>query len=272
MVGEKLKSPLIGCTSMVLWDRSLVDAVHILSAAGYDTIEIWADHLNKTGEAPGAIEKALRQTNLRCTVHCPIIDVNICSMNQAIADTSLDLYLAALTAAESMDAVLFVFHAGSLFSRFDPLDTYEEKLHQALDRVLGHRRTELLVVVENMESDKPEEVVKDAGGIAKLLARFGEEIGVCWDCTHLISTAGNIDFLQDIPRIDHIHLSDALYHEGQPARKHLRLGQGNLDFERLFSETRARQARVVSLETVLIDPQLDDLVQERSRMETILER
>jgi sugar phosphate isomerase/epimerase len=114
-------------------------------------------------------------------------------------------------------------------------------------------------------------VVKSAADIRRVLAAHsGAGLGVCWDTTHLVSFEANWNFLEEIPRVDHVHLSDALSAAGAPARKHLRLGQGNLDLPRLFGHPTAQGAGIVSLETVLIDPSVAELAEERIRMERIL--
>jgi sugar phosphate isomerase/epimerase len=256
---------------MVLWSRSLAEAAAALAAAGFAVIEIWADHLQRTGERPAAVAVALAAHGLACTVHCPIIDVNICSTNPVIAEASLGLYLRALEAAAELQARLFVFHPGNLFSTFDPLDRYWERLGECLSRVLERSRPPTQVVVENMEADKAEEVVKNAADLRRVLAgQGGTPVGVCWDTTHLLTTERNEEFLAAVPRIDHVHLSDALLGPGGAARKHLRLGEGGLQLRRLLAHPRAREAAVVSLETVLIDPSPAELAAERAGLEEVL--
>jgi sugar phosphate isomerase/epimerase len=263
--------PLLGCTSMVYWKKRVSEAVRLVANAGFDTIEIWADHLLRTEETPEEIRRSLDESGLRCTVHCPIIDVNICSMNRVIAETSLELYLRSARIAGELRALLFVFHAGNLFSRFDPLPEYWDKLLQALLSVLETGNGDLLVVAENMETDKPEEVVKSGEDLNRVLGAFtSRDTGVCWDLTHLLNTKNNLHFLETVTRIDHVHLSDCLYNENDPSRKHLRLGEGNLDLSQLLAHPFARQARVVSLETVMIDPEPDDLVSELTEMKRLL--
>ncbi|MFN2169112.1 MAG: sugar phosphate isomerase/epimerase family protein, partial [Anaerolineae bacterium] len=258
----KQPRPLLGCTSMVLWGRTLAAAAAALAAAGFQSIEIWAEHLKKSGEPLSEVAAALRSQGLRCTLHCPIIDVNICSTNEAIAETSRRLYLEALEAARQLEAQVFVFHAGNLFSTFDPVDRYWRELERFLGELAGRNAGGPLIAVENMEIDKPQEVVKSAPEIRRLLGAHGQVgLGVCWDTTHLINLDNNRRFLEEIPRVDHVHLSDARFTEGAPARKHLRLGQGNLDLAGLFAHPRAREARIVSLETVLIEPTVAELTE-----------
>ena len=256
---------------MVLWRHELVETIETLALAGFDAIELWTDHLLKTGESTAVIARALNSAGLRCTVHCPIIDLNICSTNQAIADTSLRLYLEALETAQELGALLFVFHAGNLFSSFDPLEEYWRQLDRALEQLSRRNTGGVLIVVENMEIDKPQEVVKTAEDIQRVLAAHaGAGLGVCWDSTHLVSSEANLRFLDRIPRIDHVHLSDAEVSDTTPARKHLRLGEGNLDLRRLLAHPQARQAPVVSLETVLVEPGAADLADERAKMQALL--
>jgi len=266
------RGPLLGCTSMVLWRHTLTEAIEALARAGFDSIEIWAEHLLRTGESTATVASALGSTGLRCSLHCPIIDVNICSTNKAIASTSLRLYLEALEAAHRLEALTFVFHAGNLFSSFDPLEDYWHKLDRSLAEVCARNRGTVPIAVENMEIDKPQEVVKTAKDIQRVLAAHGAEgLGVCWDTTHLISGEANRRFLGEISRIDHIHLSDALFDPLSPARKHLRLGEGNLELAPLLAHPRAREARIVSLETVMIEPGTADLAGERQKMQGLLD-
>lgn len=264
----------MGCTSMVLWNRPLSEAARMLADAGFEAVEIWAEHLERTGEKPRAVRAALAATGIACTVHCPIIDVNICSTNRTIASASLDLYRSALRAALELEARVLVFHPGSLYSSFDPLDLYWKRLEECLRAVLAGARGGPLVAVENMEADKPHEVVKTAADIARVLGSVagagGPAPGVCWDTTHLLDTAANEAFLATVARVDHVHLSDARRDPTAPARKHLRLGQGTLDLRRLLAHPVARGAGIVSLETVMIDPTAADLAAERAALEEAL--
>ena len=94
---------------------------------------------------------------------------------------------------------------------------------------------------------------------------------MCWDTTHLLDTQANEAFLAAVPRVDHVHVSDARRDPGVPARKHLRLGQGTLDLARLLAHPRARRAGIVSLETVMIDPLPGDLAAERAALQEALD-
>jgi len=247
----------------------------MLAAAGFQAVEIWAEHLQQTGEKPSTVATALAAAGIACTVHCPIIDVNICSTNPVMAEASLTQYLDALRVAGELEARVFVFHPGNRFSSFDPLDIYWKRLGECLRRVLEANRPPVLVAVENMEADKLLEVVKNAGDLARVLAcaegcAAGTQVGVCWDATHLLDTQSNAEFLAAVPRIDHVHLSDARQAPDGTARKHLRLGRGSLDLKHLLAHPRARQAGVVSLETVMIDPSPGDLAAERALLEEAL--
>jgi len=254
---------------MVLWNRPVAEAVGRLAGAGFQAIEIWYEHLLHSGERATEVAAALSASGLACTLHCPIIDVNICSTNPVMAEASLGLYLRALEAAAELGARVFVFHPGNLFSSFDPLEAYWRRLAECLQRVLAANRSPTLLAVENMEADKANEVVKNAAGLARALAGR-EKAGVCWDCTHLITTRANLDFLEEVPRIDHVHLSDARLEADGTARKHLRLGRGSLDLRGLLAHPRAREAPIVSLEAVLIDPAPSDLAAERALLEEAL--
>jgi sugar phosphate isomerase/epimerase len=116
--------------------------------------------------------------------------------------------------------------------------------------------------------------VKSAADLARVLGSVagdgGPAPGVCWDTTHLLDTAANEAFLGEVPRVDHVHLSDARRDPGAPARKHLRLGRGTLDLARILAHPRARGAGIVSLETVMIDPAAADLAAERAALEEAL--
>ena len=256
---------------MVLWNWPVADAVGLLAEAGFQAIEIWYEHLLHSGERTAAVAAALSASGLACTLHCPIIDVNICSTNPVMAEASLGLYLRALEAAAELGARVFVFHPGNLFSSFDPLEAYWRRLAECLQRVLAANRAPTLLAVENMEADKDNEVVKSAAGLARALAPAGwKNAGVCWDSTHLITTQANLEFLEAVPRVDHVHLSDARLEADGTARKHLRLGRGSLDLRGLLAHPRAREAAIVSLETVLIDPVPADLAAQRALLQEAL--
>jgi sugar phosphate isomerase/epimerase len=266
---------------MVLWNRPVTQAVRMLAAAGFQAVEVWYEHLQHCGERPAAVAATLASSGLACTVHCPIIDVNICSANPVMAEASLGLYLRALELAAELEARVFVFHPGNLFSTWDPLEAYWERLAACLQRMLEASRAPTLVAVENMEADKANEVVKSAADLMRALAggatpaagaggAGGGRLGVCWDTTHLISTQANERFLTAVPRVDHVHLSDARLGPDGTVRKHLRQGAGSLELRSLLAHPRAREAGIVSLETVLVDPSPADLAEERARLEEAL--
>lgn len=259
---------------MMFWNRTVEQAVVEAVRLGYDAIEVWADHLWRDDEDPQRVRRALAQADLLCTVHCPIMDINVTSPNQGIREESLRQTLASVDLCDALGAELLVVHPGALFSLKDS-DRFWDLQFQALETIIGHaEKRGVWIAFENMDSHAKLEVVKYAEDIKRALAAFAYDgLGVTYDTTHLITTQANLDFVAAMDNIIHVHLSDAVVEPDGRVRTHLPLGEGVLDVEAILRALLPRYDGILSLETYI--PAADDttlVLQEREKVEGFLDR
>lgn len=259
---------------MMFWNRTVEQAVVEAARLGYDAIEIWTEHLWRDDGDPQRIKRALAQANLACTVHCPIMDINVTSPNRGIREESLRQTLESVDLCDALGAELLVVHPGALFSLKDT-DRFWDLQFQALETIIGHaEKRGVWIAFEHMETNARLEVVKYAKDVKRALAPFTyEKLGVTYDTTHLITTQANLDFIAAMDNIIHVHLSDAVIEASGKVRVHLPLGEGALDIEAILRALLPTYHGIISLETYI--PAADDtalVLQERKKVENFLDR
>ena len=269
-----IRRPPIGGTSMMFWNRTVAQAVVEAARLGYDAIEVWADHLWRDDEDPQRVKRALVQADLLCTVHCPIMDINVTSPNRGIRGESLRQTLESVDLCDALGAELLVVHPGALFSLKDT-DRFWDLQFQALEAIIRHaEKRGVWLAFENMDSHARLEVVKRAADVKRALEPFAyDRLGVTYDTTHLVTTQANLDFIASTDNIIHVHLSDAVLESGGKVRTHLPLGEGVLDVEAILRALLPRYHGIISLETYI--PAADDttlVLQEREKVDRFLDR
>ncbi|MCL7415336.1 MAG: sugar phosphate isomerase/epimerase [ANME-2 cluster archaeon] len=108
----------ISCSSLFLWDYSIEDIIKILSEAGIDTIEFWAEtpefweHRHEQGVVE-RLKDAISVLSDRCTVHAPILDLNASSYNEHVCEATIKETLWAIDLAQELDASILTIHPGN---------------------------------------------------------------------------------------------------------------------------------------------------------------
>ncbi len=262
----------IGTTSMVFWYTTLAEGIPLAAEMGYDVIEIWAEHLWKAQEPVSRIATALARAGIGCTIHCPIMDVNITSPNRGIREESVRQVLQSVEMAHDLEARMLVLHPGRLFSLKDSLEEYWQFQMAAFECLVPYaQRHNVPVAVENMEVHAKVEVVKSAQEICRITGHFAPgQLGVMLDTAHLGSTQRILDFIRDVDGIAHVHLSDALVTPAGEMRIHLPLGEGQLDFRTVFDALLPNYKGILSMEAFIPPGNPDKIRAQREWLETVL--
>ena len=221
---------------MMFWFATVEQAVPLAASMGYDVLEIWAEHLWRADEDPARVAAALRAHGMRCTVHCPIMDVNITSPNRGIRAESVRQMLQSIDLSHDLGADLLVMHPGALFSRHDSLDGYWSAQLAAFETMVAYARSRgVRMVVENMDVQNALEVVKTPQDIRRITGHFAAgELGVIMDTTHMGSTQRILDFIGGTTHRPHPHQRCPPGVHGK-ITLHLALGEGELDFPLIFA-------------------------------------
>jgi sugar phosphate isomerase/epimerase len=249
---------------MMFYGYTIEDALPKIHAMGFDAVEIWAEHLWRRNEDPLRIARLLGKNNLRCSVHCPIMDLNITSPNRGIRAESIRQTLASVELTHELNAEMLVVHPGALYTVKNSLDDYWEWLLDASEQVVEQgRRWGVHLALENMDVQSKVEVVKTAQDILRVTDHFAPgELGVVLDTTHLGTTERILEFVKGVPEIHHVHISDAVVVSAEQVRTHLVIGAGTLDFPRVLGAIVPKLRGILSLET-FIPPGNDDRIRKQ---------
>lgn len=250
---KQTRRPPLGATSMMFWDRRVEEAIAPMADMGYDAIEIWAEHLWRGDEDPARVARALAAYRIQCTLHCPILDVNLTSLNRGIREESLRQNLRSVELAHDLGATLLVVHPGHLSSNRDNLDSHWRMQFEALEQIAVHGgRYGVHLAIENMDTPNELEVVKTAEDIRRIVDHFAPgQWSVVLDTTHLGTTERIVAFIASGLNITHVHLSDTEALPDGTVHTHLPLGEGNTDFGPVFAALLPHYQGILSLETFI---------------------
>lgn len=229
---------LISTTTMTFYTRPILDALETISQIGFDAVEIWADHAwdPKKGATAHAIHGTLQHLQLKATVHCPIMDINIASPNRGIREESIRQNFASIDLAKEIEANLVVLHPGNLFSTREALEDHWALQVKAIKEIVTYGEKQgIFVAVENMDADKDIVTVKNEHHLRKLFQDAQIKNGlITLDTTHLRTTRKVLDFIAEVgTSIAHLHLSDAT-----SDRMHLPLGEGTMNLASIVQALR----------------------------------
>ncbi|HZQ07245.1 MAG TPA: sugar phosphate isomerase/epimerase family protein [Anaerolineae bacterium] len=269
---SKTKRTPIGIISMSYWSKKLEDAIPLAADTGYDSMEIWTEHLWKFQERPSHVGSIIASNKMRATVHCPVMDTNITSPNLGIREESVRQFLQAVEMSHDMGAELLVIHPGHLYSLNETLDDFWGLLLQSLERIVKHaQKYGVALAIENMDVQKEFEVVKRSEHIRRITKHFeAEKLGVVLDTTHLSSVPQIIEYIQNTDCIVHTHLSDARITPRGSVDTHLPLGEGELDFQQVFDVLLPNYHGIVSFETFVPPAKAQTLITQREWLDSLL--
>jgi sugar phosphate isomerase/epimerase len=179
--------------------------------------------------------------DLSFSVHAPLSDINIGSLNERVRESSLREVVSSIKAARRMEIGLVTIHPGfnspaGMLDRPKVLQTTLESLSyiESVSRDLGVK-----VALENMPNMGPLTMGRTPEELLQLLGSF--DLGICFDVGHA-NTMGKIEeFLALKNRFTNVHLHDNTGERDQ----HLMVGEGNIDFKKLLAALSDYQGRFV---------------------------
>ncbi|MBN1194358.1 MAG: sugar phosphate isomerase/epimerase [Methanomicrobiaceae archaeon] len=212
-------------SSSSVWDS--IEWVFGIEDCGYAGWEISADGNYRLDRPDNMvrIRDVLESTGLGVTVHAPYADLNLASLNYPIYRESIRQICQCIThAADLTDRV--TIHPGymSPAGKLVPETVWRYQKEALAEIGACAADTGVLVCLENMIAIR-EFLCREPGELFGMTDGI-EGIGVTLDIGHA-NTVGAVDaFLQDLSRVDHMHLHDnhGIHDE------HLPLGDGTIDW------------------------------------------
>jgi len=177
---------------------------------------------------------ALADAGLTCTVHAPFLDLNPGALEPLVFEATALRYRQTLVAAARLKAKVVVFHPGYEYWKYGGRDQLWLDASLAFWPPLLElaRQCDLLLALENVFETRPEP-------LATLLATLdAEQLGHCFDVGHwrLFSDLALEEWFAAFgPRVRHLHLHD----NRGAGDDHLPVGEGDIDFAKLFTLVRA---------------------------------
>jgi len=215
----------------MLLQRSLVEAIEFARRHGLSAFEVWADHPHAhPDETPNELRERLRRELAgfaRVSVHGPLGNASLASINPGIWRESLRQYLATVELAHDIGAAVLVVHPGDLRDpRF--ADEFPRRSQEALGQLA--RRAEQLGVTLAVENCGPYHagVDRTADELRALIAHVGSpRLKACLDTGHGAVNRNTADLVRLLGNaIVHLHVHD---NHGQ-RDEHLPMGRGTIDF------------------------------------------
>ena len=225
--------------SLVDASRNPVEWLYKLEEAGFQGWEIIGEgHQKVEGEFKERVREIYETTTLVLSLHAPLSDINIASVNERIWEESIRQVKESIENTYEFVDDICVVHPGV----FSPLSIQmPEKAVQkavtglkALCDFAADRR--LRIAVENLASMNMlmgrylDELIHLVRGVNR------DNIGICFDVAHAHTTKTMDEFLNikakaEDMEIIHIHASDNLGAEDL----HLPLGKGSLDWKKVLN-------------------------------------
>ncbi len=236
-------------------DRPLIEAVHLLAAAGWKQLEIMCEGrhgelLAWPEERLAELERTGRDLGICWSIHSPITGCNPAADDWEEAERSERMLLDTLRVAERLDCRCVVLHTGSGaggWKEYEDGAASVSEHDKQKEEAAKHRIIEFLVGVLERTADSDIvialENVPPYPGLYGVEVAFLREIvdkldsprvGIVFDAGHAHMTGGGRCLLmlqQATPRLVALHLSD---NAGQ-ADEHLALGAGTVPLEAMVA-------------------------------------
>lgn len=234
----------IGVASELLRSLPLMEVIGLVADTGFQAIEIWLDHWQRSGLKPQELLQCLRSSGLVWNIHADMRDVNIISTNIGIRRESIEQLEKAIHFASDIEARVLTIHPGRLSSTKDRPEDFWPKQVEVLYHLAQIAAADgVQLGIENMEP-RPNELIVHLDDLIRLVTAVDNpNLGVTLDLAHLFGQPEAEEFVAKVPRLVNVHLSDAA-----PGRCHLPLGQGKLDYMKLLNILGEHYKGVVILE------------------------
>ena len=216
-----------------------VDWMYRLEDAGFQGWEIVGEGQQKAeGGFRERVKEIYETTNLVLSLHAPLSDINIASVNRGIRSESIRQIKESIENTYEFVEHICVVHPGIL----SPLSiqTPEKAIQKAIEGLTAlcefAAERGLRIAVENLPSINmmlgryPDELIQIVRGVNR------DNLGICLDVAHANTTKTLDEFLNirdkaEDMEIIHLHASDNFGADDL----HLPLGKGNLDWKKVSS-------------------------------------
>ena len=213
----------IGVSTLAINNEGIsknIEFLESLKELGVDYIEILDEYPNNDINVD-----LLNSLDFNYTIHSPIIDLNIASLNKSIQKTSINEISKSVDLANAMDSDIVVVHPGSIpFLARSFEDKVLAKCRESLIICQNYAEDfDITLAVENMPNI-PGFLYQDIDELNKLCEDI--DMAMTLDIGHG-SVCGFSEDKMYFDSVKHIHLSDNNHDNDM----HYALGEGSIDFK-----------------------------------------
>ena len=198
----------IAMSSVCLWGTELSGIIRFAASTGFDGLEVWIEQL---GPKPGIdlVRRMAEDQGLSLFAHAASWDLNLCSHNKALRNTSLGETKRSIDLARELEAENITVHPGRMGSPVFDKAFYLGLMTESLTEICRHAsETGITVSLELMEKIRREFVTSPDVMNTLLNAVSPLTCAVTLDAAHLDSAEMFFEYFSALPLTDKIHLSN----------------------------------------------------------------
>jgi sugar phosphate isomerase/epimerase len=214
----------IGVSTLALFPMSLEEILDYLKSIKLEYVEIIKEHPYHSIDP-----EVVNSYNFKTSVHSPLSDINIASLNESIRKASIKEIKDSINLASKIDASVVVVHPGHMafLAREFPDEIMKNSLKSLKECSKYAEEHGISLCVENMP-DMEGLICKNLDELYELTQEL--EVLMTLDVGHAHNMGLSVDEMLKYDNIGHIHLSD---NDGS-FDNHDAIGSKNIDFELLF--------------------------------------
>lgn len=220
---------LLGASTL-LFDYKLAEVIPMMRDLGYDGVEIWHFHLERTREDIGKLSRLAEQYEALITVHALSWDLNYCSRLPDIREASLQALQKSIALSRDLGAKTVVVHPGRIIVPNDIPEANWPLLIEGTQKLVDYAESvDVTLSLEVMEHIPREFFIQPQDATYILEHITSPSFNITFDAAHVPYNIGLIDYFQAMPRVGHIHLSDC-----SKTKYHLPLGEGTRELDQFL--------------------------------------
>jgi sugar phosphate isomerase/epimerase len=211
-----------------MWNAALPELFRCAHLLGVQGIELWAQQFESRGYCEEECLQLMDQYPVKTFVHSKTWDLNFASMNRCMREASIGEIKASIDLAAKLHATEITVHPPRE-SLCGNLPFYRELAYQGLTEILSYaRRRNVEVSLEVMEKI-PKEMMTTLQQVQELTRDLYPDFSYTVDVAHCDDAAEVRDFLQELPRISKLHISNR-----RGSTYHTVLSDGDFSFPELL--------------------------------------
>lgn len=215
-------------SSTLMWNAALPELFRCAHELGVQGIELWAQQFESRGYCEEECLRLMEQYPIKAFVHSKTWDLNFASMNRRMREVSISEIKASIDLAAKLHAPEVTVHPPRE-SLCGNLPFYRELAYRGLTEILSYaRRRNVEVSLEVMEKI-PKEMMTTRQQVQELTRDLYPEFSYTVDVAHCDDAAEVRDFLQRLPRISKLHISNR-----RGGTYHTTLPDGDFSFPELW--------------------------------------